>query len=1257
MAIQAEKDGEKSAQTNNEILHSFSPDQSQQILSGEVSIAAFSYLITPGIETQNNRFFRVIGVDEKTGQIIVYSTRRAPSVAGYLWKDGNQITYGNAHDGHITWRHHQGDEYSQLVFFEDEKTAALLAEPCGSCWVNPSQPDASQRWGVYSQTRNEAQRTWKVPTPSLESHLPIDEDVARFLALLRAELGPLIDTDSEEGISITRVYEAAATLLISKELVLISPALSNMLEELSDLDDSEVFALDEILSIVYNLIIEERSIKLVKSIEQLTVQSKLNLQEWEPIIKFVILGKNQEKKPKITEVKKLITLLGNRFIVEETIDAQMLSSYLELCLLSLSAFPTLDLFNTTQNEVQTIIGSKKDTDRLIAGETSYFWRAQLNRLVDTGIFSQDDKADASELPKTTKQIHELTEIYTRDDFNLVGKIAQSINGKGVITLESITSRRDCPYTPETVEAILAVFEEVDLLRFTTDSKDRFKLTKKGLERGLTYGALREAVQSADLILSSLENGSTTPITSFADVKERYDAGKTKIKKPEIFLKTDQSSPKVLHLPELHLGHKDSAIDFVLQIIEYIKSLPAKERPTAIVASGLIQGTFKYRQKDRRRTLVIADLGEQFKTAKMLIDDLEQLGIPLIINISDEALEICRDMTIDVMQLLVNASSSIMEAQTFVKFVPYWRVDQLRQTEAWDTHNDFILEVVYPFCLRSGRDLLEADEMGAITGRDEHEYFMLYKAYHDLKVGKPIDPFYLDFLENVQQENLNGKFIGKSKGEADNIPTPTKKFDYPIVDGLQLNIESPSGNTVFDITHNARYSKALYSEPFGKTPDIIAQLMNAGEPVADSYVTQHQALGAGFQAATTAEGSGIWVESLPPLKGVNLDQAESALSVAGDSMWKTIATRGQWFRPSVVELGIDGEGRHLVEPRLEKFYDKMSESPDRQVVMHWADWQVGSPTARLDLQVKQIDRLAQLLKQGYKVSLIINGDIIHGNNYKTFTQESRRSNLINIDDQKYMVEFMIVNGLGHLSAKELENLTVNVTIGNHEANSGFAWPGTSHSDYLFRAFSLLFQKNNLNPAQRISVAKIARTAQGEHFETSIVKKVVAGHGIMAQHQVSGSGNYPILKAMPFISSRPGLFKDTDFFMLGHNHTASWLLFNDLMAIMSGSLAGTSSFDWNRVGIPTVGGVEIHLGADKPPVVSFSSLKTFAEATVSSGFFSDEQLLAAHHLLTDKGFDPIAHGFSKFPGQPHSALQKVLLEEIDRRLWPTDNNILG
>ncbi len=1255
MVAQAEHSGEKSTENRIQILYTFRPDQSQQILAGKLSIASFSYLFTPGINSGDEKFFRVVGQDKNTGQIIIYSTRRAPLVAGYLWKDGNQITYGNAHDGHVTWRHHQGEKYSQLVFFEDEKIAALLAEPCGSCWVSPSQSDAAERWATYSQTRYEAQRTWKVPTPSLESHLPIDEDVARFIALLRNELRSLIDPESEETISITRVYETAATLLVSKELVLILPALSRMLEELSELDSSETFALDEILSIIYNLIIEEHSIKLVKDIEQLATQSKLNLQEWEPIIKFVILGKNQEKKPKTADVKKLITLLGNRFVVEESIDTQMLSSYLELCLLALSTFPTLDLFNTTENEVQAIIGSKKNTDRLIAGETSYFWRTQLNRLIDTGVFPQDDTEDAS--PKTTKQIHELTEIYTRDDFNLVGKIAQSINGKGVIALESITSRRDCPYTSETVEAILTVFEEVDLLRFTTDSKDRFKLTKKGLERGLTYGALREAIQSADLILSSLENGKTASIRSFADVRSRYEAGKTKIKKPEIFLTTDQPSPKVLHLPELHLGHKDSAIDFVLQIIEYIKSLPAEERPTAIVASGLIQGTFKYRQKDRRRTLVISDLGEQFKTAKMLIDDLEQLGIPLIINISDEAVEICRDMTIDVMQLLVNASSSIMEAQTFVRFVPYWRVDQLRQTEAWDTHNDFILEVVYPFCLRSGRDLLEADEMGALTGRDEHEYFLLYKAYHDQKAGKPIDPFYLDFLENVEQEKLNGKFIGKAKGEAGNIPTPTKKFDYPIVDGLQLIIEGPSGKTVIDVAHNPRYSKALYSEPFGKTPDIIAQLMNAGEPVANSYVTQHQALGAGFQAATSENGDGIWVESLPPLKGVNLNQADSALQVAGDSMWKTIATRGQWFRPSVVELGIDGEGRHIVEPRLEKFYDKMSESPDRQVVMHWADWQVGSPTARLDYQVKQIDRLAQLLQQGYKVNLIINGDIIHGNNYKTFTQESRRSNLINIDDQKYMVEFMIVNGLGHLSAKELENLTVNITIGNHEANSGFAWPGTSHSDYLSRAFSLLFQKNNLDPAQKISVAKIARTAQGEHFESSIVKREVAGHGIMAQHQVSGSGNYPILKAIPFISSRPGLFRDTDFFMLGHNHTASWLLFNDLMTIMSGSLAGTSSFDWNRVGIPTVGGVEIHLGAGKLPVVSFSSLKTFAEATVRSGFFSDEQLLTTFNLLTDRGFDPIAHGFGKFPGQPHSALQKVLLEEIDRRLWPTDNNILG
>ena len=270
----------------------------------------------------------------------------------------------------------------------------------------------------------------------------------------------------------------------------------------------------------------------------------------------------------------------------------------------------------------------------------------------------------------------------------------------------------------------------------------------------------------------------------------YQAHRDNVRVPTVEIRTDKPSVNVLFLSELLLGHQDSAVDFFVKIVNSLRSLPDDMRPDVIVMSGLLQGDFKFLQKNRRLTLVpeLSAMGEQFRYGRQLLDILLKTGIPLVYNLSNDDRRIAEDYTIEVFRKMHHyarkgKSPDHSLAQSTVNYAD---IDKMRQNSEWNRHLSFQINTVFPYCLRSGRRLRSASEMSELTdGKVEtEEYFLLFRAKERLDAGKP--------LKKKQRRWL----------EVGNITD----HGFKITDDLDLSLRTAGRHYTDEVRHNLGFSQ-------------------------------------------------------------------------------------------------------------------------------------------------------------------------------------------------------------------------------------------------------------------------------------------------------------------------------------------------------------------------------------------------------------------------------------------------------------------
>lgn len=693
------------------------------------------------------------------------------------------------------------------------------------------------------------------------------------------------------------------------------------------------------------------------------------------------------------------------------------------------------------------------------------------------------------------------------------------------------------------------------------------------------------------------------------------------------LRTNKPSVNVLHMSELLIGHQDSAVDFYHNMIDVISCLPKAERPDVAVVSGFMQGDFKFLEKPRRATLVpeLTSMDAQFRYARQMIEKLQTIGVPVIYNLSNDDRRIAEEYTIETFRKMHDYAKS-------QDGVNWSKVDKMRQHSQWNTHLQFQIDTVLPYCLRSGRRLYTADEMKEKTKNsiDVEEYFVLFAH------------------EQAKRNGLRG--VGAHKKWITKVIAKQNR-DVVITDNLNMHLATKDREYTDWVRHYIGFSpQPMYQDHMKPSISVISQLAAHSEKTPDMLITQHnqESVGVGNQEA--------WVISIGGMiRAKNFVNTSGRRTDArGDVSRRLVTTRRRIPEPSATMHERTDDGRHKVTFLNEKLIEKSFSIPKRMTIAELCDFQTGSITARPDILAKYLDYIRTRAIGVQATALFFGGDMIHGRNYSHFPSESQMTGLMAIDSQEAFNKSLFNTSFEDISAEELSGLEkVLVQPGNHEWNSGtLKWHGYSFTTYMRDLFGRMYARAGYTDQQieeRVKSHEATITNKGEYASGYTGIEYFGDMGVLIQHYLmergakGSGGSLPVYQTEQMSSGGGDLMKNVDIFMAGHWHHPQYGLFGNKLGIVGGSIAGLSDYELKRGYRPTIAGTMIHLGGGLPVQVEFIGESTLHNHTISTGGYTSKTL-ASEGYRDDRQFDPVRHGVFLPDGYPKSGLQKKILQQM-------------
>lgn len=709
------------------------------------------------------------------------------------------------------------------------------------------------------------------------------------------------------------------------------------------------------------------------------------------------------------------------------------------------------------------------------------------------------------------------------------------------------------------------------------------------------------------------------------LREIYAADDKPIDTVEI--ETGRRAANILYLSELLIGHKDSAVEFFLSSIDRIKGLPQEMKPDAAVLSGFMQGDFRHVEKARRATLVdgLTDMDAQFKYARQMIEKVQEIGMPVIYNLSNDDRRVAEENTYDRFRAMEGLAKSQLGAG-------WAKQDRMRQHPQWNTHYQFQLETVVPYCLRLGRTLYSAEEMSQHTDGaiEVDEYFVLFGAKTAMEAKEKVPKAQEEWLKQMSREQLQGVVV---------------------VDDANLHIKTEGKEYTDWIRHYMGLSPATMPQNHLATPlSAVAQRAANGLTTPDMLTTQHYQEEVGiFNGSGAVVSTGGLIDA-----GRFYNTPGRRTDAKGDISRRLATTRRRVPSPAATMHTRTDDGRHIITVMNNALYEKSFSLDERMTIAELCDFQTGSITARPDLLAKYLDYIRTRAMGERSTALFFGGDMLHGRNYPHFPSESQMTGLMAMDSQEAFNTALFRGAFSDISSEELKALErVLVQPGNHEWNSGtLKWHGYSFTTYMRELFGRMYARAGYSDeeiAQRVKSHEASITQKGEYTSGYTGVEYFGDMGVLIQHYLlerggkGSGGGPPIYQADAFATGGGDLMKNVDMFMAGHWHHPQYAVFGDKLAVVGGSMAGLSDYELKRGYRPTPSGTLLHIGGGLPPQVEIVSEEALHRHTITTGDFTDEQLAEAG-FETDERFNAEKHGIFLPDSFPKSALQKAILARM-------------
>lgn len=729
--------------------------------------------------------------------------------------------------------------------------------------------------------------------------------------------------------------------------------------------------------------------------------------------------------------------------------------------------------------------------------------------------------------------------------------------------------------------------------------------------------------------------SARPRSTSTDLLEMYAENDFESHVPEYEFDTGRPTANVLYMSELLIGHQDSAVDFFMDTINRVKSMPEDMKPDVVVLSGLMQGDFKFLDKPRRSTLVpgLEGMDEQFRHAREMLDLAGSLGKPVIYNMSNDDRRIAEDYTIEVFRKMGAYAKHHDRDKGGVKSedrTNWAMVDKMRQNPNWNAHLRFQIDTVFPYCLRAGRRLYTAEEMSQQTDGllDKEEYFVLYDIEQRMHEGRRLSNKEYRWLRRAHEEQVSNLII---------------------TDDVNLHINTTGRQYTDWVRHNFGFSdKPMYKTHMKPMVETVLQLEANGEDTPDMMVVQHN------QEEVGVDAHGSWIVSTGGMIDArnHVSTRGSLANAAGDTSKRLVRTRRRISSPSASMHERTDDGRHIVTFLNDKLYEKSFSIPERMSIAEICDLQIGSITARPDLLVKYLDYIRTRALGEQATALFFGGDMLHGRNYPNFPMESQQTGLMAMDSQETFLTSVFRGAFADMSPAELAAIKqVLVQPGNHEWNSGtLKWHGYSFVTYMRNFFEKSLARGGYSDEEIDKIVKThdaVITPHGDYASGYTGIGYFGAMGVLLQHYLldkgakGSGGDLPVYQSHDFATGAGDLMQSIDILMAGHWHHPQYGMFGDKIGLVGGSIAGLSDYELKRGYRPSIAGTVIHIGGGLPPQLEFISKQALQNHIVQKGQFSKGHLTDEGYT-DDEDFDPEMHGIYLPDRFAKSALQKKILQ---------------
>jgi hypothetical protein len=767
-----------------------------------------------------------------------------------------------------------------------------------------------------------------------------------------------------------------------------------------------------------------------------------------------------------------------------------------------------------------------------------------------------------------------------------------------IRIEKISEMSEAD--PILVKLALSYYYEKGLTKIKDHS---YVLSSAGKHFGLGIKATR-------IIDNAKKNGEVT--NGKISLEKYLEAVKTMQKEWEIptytFKTKDGACPWIFLLDEFHAGEGRIDADLVNQLIKEI----ADSKDGLVVASNMLQGSQSVEPKAMRtslpKELVDGINYSDYKNQLKLVTEeiYKRLNKPVLhiqgkneLETAQEKADLQRPRDISVLNGIEKPEEASVKNNLATINAITERANRKYSAQIHAQILEFVFKIEMPLELQLGREFMDANEIARKTGLyniNEREIVRdivgLLINDKNKKISKGLDKIKHDYADFLALPEVGEKYIQKIKELVFNTNTELTTGQVAVKDGAYVQLLTPDNKKSLLLAFLPEFRMGV-SESKAPTEKIISVLKSktaAGQTLPDIVV-----VGATGQSFLSLTAAGTLVVSPDTLQRSSVfhdylrNEATNRhkrrrISKAGECLGGAIAfsggvhenkQTGDLIKTDAYKLKIWNEKvqQVLEDNRQRGLKEKTVE------VYATSDFQTGSPTSRPDVWLKgMIDAVVDGCKE-----IVINGDVIQGQNYPREPIEAQLTGIIGIEDQQQFVYTLmqpVLEIIKELKLKDpnYEIPTFRIVTGNHETNSQAHKGGQGiwflHSlasqvqSFYQAAFGMEIANSHVQYPRKFK----DRKGTDVDYSVAIIDLTdEVGFRLAAQHYVGvgakGSKTAPpVIGSQQWARSLENEVAPIHGWIWAHYHTQSFTQADGMFHTIFGANADGSGFEWH-LGYPT------------------------------------------------------------------------------------------